>query len=280
LAGGDGLRELSYEVSGDRRPKQFCEFFGGKSLLAHTRDRLHPLFLDKNTLFVLNDAHRMHYSSELSDVSLSQKLVQPSNRGTAPAIALAVLEIMQRDASGTIALFPSDHHFRECSIFQATVDRALRLAKNYEDRVLVIGAPATYPEVEYGWIEPRPILLQSPLNPLQYVSRFWEKPSLAEACTLQESGSLWNTFITIGSGGAFLDLFAATVPHLLEAIGNELSATALDRIYAEIEPIDFSKDILSSVPERLLVLRDGPSGWTDFGSPRRAMEVLKLSSCI
>jgi mannose-1-phosphate guanylyltransferase len=42
LAGGDGmrLRELSYKVSGDRRPKQFCEFFGGKSLLAHTRDRL------------------------------------------------------------------------------------------------------------------------------------------------------------------------------------------------------------------------------------------------
>jgi hypothetical protein len=106
-------------------------------------------------------------------------------------------------------------------------------------------------------------------------SRALRKPAL-----LQESGSLWNTFITIGSGGAFLDLFAATVPHLLEAIGNELSATALDRIYAEIEPIDFSKDILSSVPERLLVLRDGPSGWTDFGSPRRAMEVLKLSSCI
>src|SRR6266436_10058743 len=76
LAGGDGtrLRELSYTVSGDRRPKQFCEFFGGKSLLAHTRDRLQPLFLDENTLFVLNQAHRAYYWKELIDVPSSQKL--------------------------------------------------------------------------------------------------------------------------------------------------------------------------------------------------------------
>src|SRR5436190_23638162 len=91
LAGGDGtrLRELSFEVSGDHRPKQFCEFFGGKSLLAHTRDRLQPLFVGANTFFVLNDAHRRYYENELSDVPSSQKFVQPANRGTAPAIALA-----------------------------------------------------------------------------------------------------------------------------------------------------------------------------------------------
>src|SRR5207244_5921382 len=92
---------------------------------------------------------------------------------------------MRRDPGGTIALFPSDHHFRESSIFRATVDRALRLARICEDRLLLIGAPATYPEVEYGWIQPRPILTESPSNSLQYVSRFWEKPSLAEANVLQ-----------------------------------------------------------------------------------------------
>jgi hypothetical protein len=188
LAGGDGLRlqELSYKVSGDCRPKQFCEFFGGKSLLAHTRDRLQPLFRDENTLFVLNHAHRMYYWSELADVPSTQKLVQPSSRGTAPAIALAVREIMGRDPDCTIALFPSDHHYRENSIFQATIDRALQLAKFCGDRVLIIGAPATYPEVEYGWIQPRPIVPQSPLNALQYVSRFWEKPNHEEARALQK----------------------------------------------------------------------------------------------
>jgi mannose-1-phosphate guanylyltransferase len=276
LAGGDGtrLRELSHKVSGDRRPKQFCEFFGGKSLLAHTRDRLQPLFLYENTFFVLNHAHRAYYQRELADVPSSQKLVQPLSHGTAPAIALAVLEIMGRDPDCTIAFFPSDHHYRENSIFQATIDRALQLATICGDRLLIIGAPATYPEVEYGWIQPRPIFPQSRLNALQYVSRFWEKPNLVEARALQKSGCLWNTFVMVGSGAAFLGLLGATVPHLLAAIGDWFSAPDLDRIYREIEPIDFSREVLSAAPERLLVLCDGPSGWTDFGSPQRAMDVL------
>ena len=280
LAGGDGtrLRELSYKVSGDHRPKQFCQFFGGKSLLAHTRDRLEPVFRDENTFFVLNNAHRMYYRRDLADVPSTQKLVQPSSRGTAPAIALAVREIMERDPDCTIGLFPSDHHYRENSIFRATIDRALQFAKVCGDRVLIIGTPATYPEVEYGWIEPRPIVLKSRLNALQYVSRFWEKPNLEEARALQKSGCLWNTFVMVGSGEAFLGLLGETVPHLLAAIGDWFSAPDLDRIYRDIEPIDFSKDVLSAAPERLLVLRDGPSGWTDFGSPQRAMEVLNALS--
>jgi mannose-1-phosphate guanylyltransferase len=276
LAGGDGmrLRELSYEVSGDRRPKQFCEFFGGKSLLGHTRDRLQPLFLNENTFLVLNHAHRVYYSRELADVPSTQKLIQPSNRGTAPAIALAVLEIVGRDPDCTIAFFPSDHHYRENSIFQATIDRALQLATICGDRVLIIGAPATYPEVEYGWIQPRPIVPQSQWNALQYVSRFWEKPNLVVARALQKSGCLWNTFVMIGSGNAFLGLLGATVPHLLAAIGDRFSTPDLDRIYLGIEPIDFSKEVLSAALEPLLVLCDGSSGWTDFGSPQRAMDVL------
>ena len=79
----------------------------------------------------------------------------------------------------------------------------------------------------------------------------------------------------VGSGDAFLGLLGATVPHLLAAIGKWFSAPDLNQIYREIEPIDFSKDVLSAAPERLLVLRDGPSGWTDFGSPERALDVLQ-----
>lgn len=38
LAGGDGtrLQELTRRISGDKRPKQFCSFFEGKSLLDNT----------------------------------------------------------------------------------------------------------------------------------------------------------------------------------------------------------------------------------------------------
>ena len=45
MAGGDGtrLRALSYSVSGDLRPKHFCECFDGKGLLARARERLRPI---------------------------------------------------------------------------------------------------------------------------------------------------------------------------------------------------------------------------------------------
>jgi mannose-1-phosphate guanylyltransferase len=276
LAGGDGtrLRELTCEVSGDHRPKQFCAFFGGKSLLAHTRDRLKPLFLEDNTVFVLNREHRTHYRTDLSSVQSRRKLVQPSNRGTAPAIVLAVLKILRFDPKATSAIFPSDHHYNEDRVFRSTVDRGLRLAKIYRDQILIIGAPPTYPEVEYGWIQPGARVVDSPLTPLHYVLRFWEKPNLADAGALQKSGCLWNTFVTIGSGKAFLDLLVAGVPHVVASIQKALPESTLDCVYPEIQPADFSRHVLSLLPERLLVLCDGPSGWTDFGSPQRAMNVL------
>ena len=275
LAGGEGTRlgELSYSVSGDRRPKQFCSFFGGKSLLSHTRQRIQTLFREENTLFVLNQAHKAHYEMDLAGIASHRKLIQPSNRGTAHAIALSVLEILQRDMDATIAVFPSDHHYLQPPIFRATVDQALRLANEYDDRILMIGAPPRYPEAEYGWIEPGQIVVESETNPVQLVSGFREKPSLLEAQFLQQQGWLWNTFVTIGRGNAFVELFAETIPHVLGMLA-DLSEKTLSRVYDEIQPMDFSRDILPAVPDRLFVLRDGPSGWTDFGSPRRALKVL------
>ncbi len=82
--------------------------------------------------------------------------------------------------------------------------------------------------------------------------------------------------MTIGAAGAFVELFAATLPHLLTTIRRDLSESPLDRLDCEIEMVDFSRDVLSRVPERLFVLRDGPSGWTDFGSLQRAMDVLQV----
>jgi mannose-1-phosphate guanylyltransferase len=277
LAGGDGmrLRELAYQASGDRRPKQFCSFFGGKTLLEHTRARLHPLFLEENTLLVLNRTHEAFYPKDLCCMSSRRKLIQPSNRGTAPAIALAVMEVLRRDPAATIAIFPSDHHYVEGSIFQATVERALQLAKTFEGQVLIVGASATYPEVEYGWIEPGLTLIECPVNPVQYGLRFWEKPNLSDASVLLSTGCMWNTFVTIGTGHALVKLFAATASHLLDALSKDFSEASLDRIYSELGAVDFSKDVLSSAVYRLLVVRDAPSGWTDFGSPQRALSVLK-----
>ncbi len=44
--------------------------------------------------------------------------------------------------------------------------------------------------------------------------------------------------------------------------------------YDDLTTVDFSRDVLSSEPHRLLVVPDAGSGWADFGSPRRVIDTL------
>jgi mannose-1-phosphate guanylyltransferase len=276
LAGGDGtrLQELTHKISGDSRPKQFCPFFGEKSLLDHTRERIAPLFHEDRTLFVLARAHQPYYRDQLAEVHNRRKIVQPLNRGTAVAMALCLHFIARQDEDALVAFFPSDHHYSNCAAFRESVESGLGLMAEYPQSVLIVGAEARYPEEEYGWIEPGRTLVHSLANPLLRVSRFWEKPAKAHAATLQKRGCLWNTFVTIGLTGAFLDLLQATVPQLTRSLEHVRGDLELDRFYDKIEPVDFSRAVLARMPGRLVVLHDAASGWTDFGSPRRVIDVL------
>jgi len=276
LAGGDGtrLQELSSRISGDGRPKQFCHFFGGKSLLGHTRERIGPLFDGERTLFVLARAHEPYYRRELAGVPAGNTVVQPANRGTALALALCLHVIAQQDQDALVSFFPSDHHYSNPSAFRESIESGLRLIGEYPDSVLIVGAEARYAEVEYGWIQPGRTLVDSLANPLLRVCRFWEKPALKRAEVLKRRGCLWNTFITIGRIGAFMELLHASMPQLTRLLEDSLMRGQIDQLYSGIAPVDFSRAVLTRMPGRLVVLRDAASGWTDFGSPRRVMDVL------
>jgi mannose-1-phosphate guanylyltransferase len=276
LAGGDGtrLQELTRRIAGDSRPKQFCQFFGGKSLLDHTRERIAPIFHEDRTLFALARAHEPFYRDQLAEVHDWRKIVQPANRGTAVAMALSLQIVAQQDEDALVAFFPSGHHYSNCAAFREGIESGLSLMTEYPQSILIVGAEARYPEVEYGWIEPGRTLVDSLANPLMRVSRFWEKPTRAHAEMLQKRGCLWNTFVTIGLAGAFLELLRATVPQLMRPLEDVRSDLELDRFYKKLVPVDFSRAVLARMPERLVVQQDAASGWTDFGNPRRVKDVL------
>jgi mannose-1-phosphate guanylyltransferase len=276
LAGGDGtrLQDLTYRISGDMRPKQFCNFFGGKSLLGHTRERIGPLFDDEQTLFALARAHQAYFRQELARVPARNTVIQSANRGTALALALCLYVITQRDEDALVSFFPSDHYYSNSSAFHESIESGLRLIEEYPDCILLVGAEARCPEVEYGWIQPGRTLVDSLLNPLLRVARFWEKPTLERAEVLQRRGCLWNTFITIGRVGAFMELLQATVPKLRRSLEHSFIKGQIDQFYGQIAPVDFSRAVLTRMPGRLVVLRDSASGWTDLGSPRRVADVL------
>jgi mannose-1-phosphate guanylyltransferase len=276
LAGGDGtrLQSLTMKIAGDSRPKQFCSLFGGKTLLTQTQERLAPLFRSDQMVFVVTRHHEEFYREDLQDVADSRMIVQPRNRGTGVAIAAALFRILQFQTDPLVAFFPCDHYYSDDEAFGQTVAAAMEFAADRPSEIILVGAEATSPEVEYGWIEPGRTIQRSASIPLMRVNRFWEKPSLSKARDLLEQGSLWNTFVTIGYASTFLDLLRLQVPEAMPYIAAGMSRNNLDAVYRGVRQIDFSREVLGPLPDRLLVVRNAGSGWADLGNPQRVIDTL------
>jgi len=130
LAGGDGtrLKPLTRRISGDERPKQFCRILGRETLLEQTRRRVLLELAPKRTLYVLKRAHESYYAPLLTAEPLDNLVVQPSNRGTAPAILYSLLRIAAVDPQAIAAFFPSDHYISDDRQFMAQIRSALAMS--------------------------------------------------------------------------------------------------------------------------------------------------------
>jgi mannose-1-phosphate guanylyltransferase len=276
LAGGDGgrLQGLTRKIAGDSRPKQFCSLFGGKSLLIQTRERIERLFSRDRTTFVVTRDHERYYREDLAGVIPSRILVQPRNRGTGVAIAAALTRILQYEPNPFVTFFPCDHYYSNDDAFASTIRSAMISVQEYPRSLVLVGAEPHYPEIEYGWIEPRFAIRTSGGAQLLTISRFWEKPSLVRAQELLGSGSLWNTFITAGRANTLLELLRSQIPDVMDHVAAGVSHDNPDGAYGRTRPVDFSSEILAQLPQRLLVVRGVESGWADLGNPARLIDTL------
>lgn len=283
LAGGDGvrLRSLTRSISGDDRPKQFSPLLGGETLLAQTRLRTAKRIDPFKTIFVLTEAHRPFFANELAMVPQHQMVVQSANRGTLPAILWGLLRIARFDRTALVALFPSDHYYADEEKFMAGVVSAFNFAEKDTAPVILLGAAAKHAETEYGWIEPDSTIPGYFDGQLMHVKNFWEKPSYDIAKRLLNQGCFWNTFVMVGSVGAFLDMIRRACKSLYNAFEPLLSLPRLELVYEfmrsvydQLPAADFSKEVLSVSTGTLAVARLEDSGWSDLGDPRRLIATL------
>lgn len=142
LAGGDGtrLQRLTLQISGDTRPKQFCKLMGGDTLLAQTSRRITPLFQRDRQLYVVTRAHHSFYRDELSVSKASLTMEQPCNRGTAIAIGVAALRLLDCETDPLVAFFPSDHHYSDEGAFGRAVKTALAYSRR-NPKAIVLWPP-------------------------------------------------------------------------------------------------------------------------------------------
>lgn len=283
LAGGDGtrLRPLTRVIAGDERPKQFCRILEGETLLSQTRRRVSLAVPSDQTLVVVTRAHERFYLRHLAGVPSQQVLVQPRNRGTAPAILYGLLRIASVAPAASVAFFPSDHYFSDDEKFMSHVEAVLKTSDLCEDMITLLGIIPEGPEVGYGWIEPAEPVSRG-LFALRRVRRFWEKPSLAEARKLMAVGCLWNSFVMAGRVSAFLAMIRRATPQLYDrfvalqpSFNTANEEAAVRSLYSELLSTNFSQQVLAVRPSDLTVLPVAGVRWNDWGEPHRVLSDLR-----
>jgi len=287
LAGGEGvrLRPLVRRVFGDDRPKQYAALLGAQSLLCQTLDRVSLLVPAERTLVVTMAQHAGYVAREFAQRQRPVVVAQPCDRGTVAAILYPAHRIAWTAPDATVAVLPSDHLVGSDAAFMAHVGEIAQWVDRHPEQTVLLGAQPTSPEVEYGWIEPAGYLGEVASGPIHAVRKFWEKPSLVTASAGLAAGHLWNTSVVVAKVSTLLALGRAGLPDAADRlarirafVGTPDESAAVHQAYQLLPRANFSRAILEACPDRLVVSRMPPVGWTDLGSPRRVVEAASLLS--
>ena len=283
LAGGEGtrLRSLTRTITGDDRPKQFCPILDRETLLDRTRRRVALTVPPDRTLVVVTQTHERFYAAQLGDAPPPCVIVQPENKGTAPAILYALLCLASQRPMDAVAVLPSDHYVSDDAVFMAHVEAAFEAVHARPDLVVLLGITPDSPEVEYGWIEPGEPIPDPCGRGLARVRRLWEKPALGVAQALMDGRCLWNSFVMVARVPAFLALIRSARADLYDAfvgvqprLGLPAEAEIIRPLYARLAPMNFSREVLATRPANLAVLPVAGIAWSDWGQPDHVLATL------
>ncbi|GAB4230911.1 MAG: mannose-1-phosphate guanylyltransferase [Acidobacteriota bacterium] len=296
LAGGEGRRMCPFiqRWLGHPRPKQFCSFFGDRTLLGYTLQRAARMVGSDRVATVVSKHHYRFLSEE--PWLPGRILVQPAARGTGAASYLGLSWVSGVDREAVVVLTPADHLVHPEEVFFQRIAEALRLVDLQPERLVLTAAVAREPNPDYGWIEPGepPCCTEAAHLPsVRPVRKFLEKPPRTTARHCFECGCFWSTMIVVARAATLWELLASLRPEaafLLETLrewyGRHSSLVREDNtipgeeawvaaVYENLEEFDFSRDILMEVPERCLLVPLEGVVWDDLGRPERLVRALR-----
>ncbi len=282
LAGGDGTRlsGLTRRITGSHAPKQFCALLGEVTLLQMTRNRVARSIAPELTMFALNREHAPFFSPLLGDVPSENLVQQPQNQGTAPAILYSLLRLTELAPAASVLLMPSDHYVGDEATLMNHLNLAFATVEERPELTVLLGVVPNAPETAYGWIEPGRVLGVAQ-SKVCAVRRFWEKPSREIAIELMANACLWNSFVILGRLSTLLGLFMVVMPELYTSfskirptLGTQFEEGAVRKLYRDLHPADFSRQVLEPLPMNLAVLPVPDVGWSDLGEPDRVSQAI------
>lgn len=281
LAGGSGTR--FWPLSRAALPKQLISITGDRSMLQRTVERVLPLH-PKRILIVTNHVQAAETGRQMLryDTVPIDVIAEPCGRNTAPAIGLAAALIAARDPSGVMVVLPADHFIKNESSLRETLLFAGKAAGN--GSLVTLGILPSRPETGYGYIE-ADMSAKTGQGPFP-VTRFVEKPPLAEAVRYLEEGNFfWNSGMFIWRSDAILEEMALYMPALygkLETLrhsgtpGDTGLKEQIAALYLDIENVSIDYGIMEKSSRVQMVPVE--MGWSDVGSWSALPEVVEPDS--
>src|SRR5213593_3211522 len=272
LAGGSGTR--FWPLSRHLYPKQLLRIFGEETLIQQTMHRVLRCVPANQVLISTNPAQADSIRFQLGEWKdeLSHNFViEPEARNTAPAIALAAIELVRRDPEAVMLVLPADHVIKGDKKFQAAVALGAELAT--EGYLITFGIKPVRPETGYGYIQPnRRARLASRGRLVGYsVARFVEKPDAKKAARYLQAGNYyWNSGIFVWRASTILDELARHQPALargMKKIGeltkSDVGSSAVTQLYQRLTPVSIDHGVMERSSRAAMIPVD--FAWSDVG---------------
>ena len=256
LCGGSGTR--LWPISRTLMPKQFVKLFDNKSLFQLTVERKSKVC---DSQFIVSNAEQYFLAlDQLEELNKTNNkyLLEPIGRNTAPAIALACMELPYDEL---VLVTPSDHLIKDETEYKKVLAQAKELA--LKNNLVTFGITPTFAETGFGYIES--------VNTFD-VKAFHEKPDFKTATSYLEAGNYyWNSGMFCFKAGIFLDELKKYSPEIFET-----SKLALENANTQ-DIIRIKHDDMLAIPEdsidyavmeksKLVKVIPSNISWSDVGS--------------
>lgn len=278
LAGGGGTR--LWPMSRQDKPKQLLPLVEDDSMYKVTVRRLAPLFQPENIYVVTGRKYFDTLRADTPEIPAENFIIEPYGLNTAPAVALGLTVIQQRDPDATVAIMHADHSISKKEDYIDVLHTAHELAQ--QGRIVTLGIEPSFPAVEFGYIRRGKALTRINNHNCYETLGFTEKPDAATASQFLESGEYsWNAGIFIWRIQRAMAEFERQQPDMYEQfasirhlVGKPEFEETLESIWHNIRSMPIDTAVMENAEDMAVIPVD--IGWNDIGSWSALYEVLRL----
>ncbi|MDP9319884.1 MAG: sugar phosphate nucleotidyltransferase [Chloroflexota bacterium] len=279
LSGGAGTR--LWPRSRRRKPKQFLDLIGDRTLLQDTVDRVSEIIPDERIFVVAPPEHRALIHEQLPELRTDHVVVEPYPRGNAAAIGLAMAALHAFDPDAVVAVLPSDHVVEKKGAFRNVLIAATAAAD--AGWLVTLGITPERADTGFGYIEAGEELDVRTTLPVHKVKRFIEKPKREAAEKMVAAGGhYWNAGMFVWRVSAILAAYREHLPKtaqaldaLADAIGSQRYEGVLAEVWEETDRTTIDYGIAERAKNMAVVPAD--IGWQDVGNWSRLADLGKAS---